>query len=90
MENVKVDISEEGEQTIELDCSPGYPRPDDLIDWVIEGTNLPKRETVSRIFGNYTWDYGDIPKEEWKKIQPILKVRIIKLYNNGTIRYGSW
>lgn len=78
------------EQTIDLDCPPGYPRPGDIIDKVIEGTGLPKRETVSRLFGNWTWDYNDIPSEKWKEIQPILKERITSLYNAGVIRYGSW
>jgi len=78
------------EQTIELDCPPGHPRPGDLIDYVIAGTGLPKRETVSRVFGNWKWDYNDIPEEKWKEIQPILGERIRNLYEKGIIRYGSW
>lgn len=78
------------EQTIELDCAPGFPRPDDLIGGVIEGTGLEKRETVSRIFGNFTWDYSDVDPKEWNKIKPLLKERVSKLFNEGTIRYGSW
>ncbi len=77
-------------QTIELDCAPGTPRPGDLISSVVKDTGLPKRETVSRFFGNWMWDYSDIPKEKWLKIQPTLKERIEKLYHNGLIRYGSW
>lgn len=79
-----------GKQTIELDCPPGYPRPGDLIDGVIEGTGLPKRKSVSRLFGEWTWDYNDIPEETWQKSKPILEERITKLYNEGIIRYGSW
>ncbi len=78
------------EQYIELDCPPGYPRPGDLISDIIEGTELPKRETVSRLFGNWVWDYSDIDPEVWKKIQPMIKERIEKLYKDGSIRYGSW
>ena len=78
------------QQTIELDCPPGSPRPEDLIGKVIEGTGLPERDTVSRFFGNWTWDYNDVPKEIWGRIQPILKERITKLYDAGVIRYGSW
>jgi hypothetical protein len=78
------------EQTIELDCPPGLPRPGDLIDGVIEGTGLPKRDSVSRCFGNWKWDYNDIPEEQWNEINPILRERIVKLYNAGVIRYGSW
>lgn len=78
------------EQTIELDCPPGFPRPDDLIDGVIKDTILPKRNPVSKFFGNFTWDYQDIPADQWMQIKPILKERIEALYHSGAIRYGSW
>jgi hypothetical protein len=77
-------------QTIELDCPPGNPRPGDLIEKVIEGTGLLKKESAGRVFGNWTWDYSEIPPEEWKKIQLILKERISNLYDQGLIRFGSW
>lgn len=77
-------------QTIELDCPPGYPRPGDLIEGVIDSTGLEKREAVSTFFGNWTYNYSDVPKEVWNKAQPILKERITNLYHNGVIRYGSW
>lgn len=78
------------EQTIELDCPPGFPRPGHLIAGVIEGTGLPLRESVSRLFGEWTWDYNDIPENRWREIQPKLQERITALYNDGVIRYGSW
>lgn len=77
-------------QTIELDCAPGTPRPGDLIAGVIKGTGLPRRETVSRLFGSWEWNYSDIPKAKWLKVQPILEERIKTLYHAGVIRYGSW
>jgi hypothetical protein len=77
-------------QTIELDCPPGFPRPDQLIAAVIEGTGLDKRDPVSTFFGNFTWDYSDIPADTWKDIRGTLKERIIRLHENGHIRYGSW
>lgn len=78
------------QQTIELDCAPGYPRPGDLIDVVLEGTGLKAGETVSRCFGNWTWQF-DVPRDVWERdIQPVIKPRIEALYNAGTIRYGSW
>lgn len=77
-------------QTIELDCPPLAPRPDTYIAAVIEGTGLPLREPVSKSFGNWIWDYSDIPATVWKAANPKIKRRITKLYNNGSIRYGSW
>jgi len=78
------------EQTIELDCPPGFPRPDDLIADVIKETGLEKKEACSRVFGAFTWDYNDVDELKWVEIQPILKERIEKLYSDGVIRYGSW
>lgn len=77
-------------QTIELDCAPGTPRPGDLIGGVIEGTGLPTREEVSKFFGMWTWDYRDVPREQWLRVQPTLEDRIRRLYHQGRIRYGSW
>lgn len=78
------------EQSIELDCAPGYPRPGDLIADVIKDLGLPERDPVSKFFGNWKWSYQDIPAEKWLQIQPTLKERVTKLYNSGVIRYGSW
>ena len=68
----------------------GSPRPGDLIQGVIAGTGLPLRNTSSRCFGNWTYDYSDIAQEVWDKIKPILRDRITSLYERGVIRYGSW
>ena len=76
-------------QMIELDCAPGWLRPGDLIGEVIKDL-LPERETVSRFFGNWTWDYSDIPADKWAEIRPTLKERVAKLYSSDRIRYGSW
>lgn len=77
-------------QTIEIDCPPGNPRPDDLLPFVLEGTGIEVRETKNRLFGNFTWDYSDITKDVWDKANPIIKERIQALYDKGIIRYGSW
>jgi len=79
-----------GEHSIELDCPPGSPRPGDLIAGVIEGTGLPPKEDVSRVFGNWKWEYQEVSCEDWDRIQPILKARITQLYESGRIRYGGW
>ena len=77
-------------QTIELDCAPGMVRPGELIGGVIRGLKLPKREPSSKFFGNWLWDYGDVPKEKWLKVNTTLAERIKALYSSGAIRYGSW
>lgn len=77
-------------QTVELDCAPGFPRPGHLIGGVIEGTGLPEKESESRIFGKWTWDYSEVDPELWKQARPVLKERIKALFEKGLIRYGSW
>lgn len=77
-------------QTIELDCEPGVVRPDALIGDVIEGTGLKEREPTLKWFGNYTWEFPEVPADRWKEIQTITKPRIEALYHAGRIRYGSW
>lgn len=78
--------------SIELGCAPGHVRPGDLIEAVIAGTGLPSREPVSKVFGDWTYDYSDLGGIDklWTKIKPILQERICALYVKGTIRYGSW
>lgn len=80
-------------QTIELDCDPWSPRPDTFLPGILEGTGLEHRakdKPVGMFFGNWTWDFSDVPAEEWKKIREITKVKIKALYEAGRIRYGSW
>lgn len=77
-------------QTVQLDCRPGYPRPGDLIEGVIEGTGLPLRQECSTFFGMWTWDYSDIDPEVWVEAQQIMKERVVALHEAGAIRYGSW
>lgn len=78
------------EKTIEIDCPPGNPRPGDLIADVIKDTGLPTKETNSRCFGNWCWDYSDVPDNVWEKARPIVKERLTALYNSGVVRYASW
>ena len=80
---------------IELDCPPGSPRPGDLIGQVIAGTPLEGRPElapdakISAVFGNWTWEYEET-EETHTTVKPILASRITALYNQGSIRYGSW
>ncbi len=90
-----IDITDEPappfpEQSIELDCPPGDPRPGDLIAEVILGTGLPARPARSKVFGNWVWDYSDIDPEAWAAAKAIVGPRIARLHDRGVIRYGSW
>jgi hypothetical protein len=78
------------EQSIEIDCAPMTSRPDTYIEGVIEGTGLTSREPISKQFGNYKWDFSEVPEPKWLEVKPIIAERITALYNSGRIRYGSW
>jgi hypothetical protein len=77
-------------QEIVLDCPPGFPRPDDLLPAALEGTSLQIKPAVSKIFGAWTWDYSDVPENEYKTNLMKLKANITRLFRQGEIRYGSW
>jgi hypothetical protein len=78
--------------TIAIDCAPGPIRPDHLIAEVIAGTGLPSQEPCSKCFGNWTWDYSQVPGIDvlWPLVKPVLGERIQALHARGKIRYGSW
>lgn len=79
------------EQSIELDCPPGSPRPGDLILNVLKGTGLESKiPEPSMCFGNWKWNFSEVPEEKWVEVKKVIKPRITKLYNSGVIRYGSW
>lgn len=78
-------------KSIELDCPPGTPRPGDLIDAIVKGTQLEGAlPRPSMFFGNWTWHFDSVSDDDWVKIQEVTKLRIIRLYQQGVIRYGSW
>lgn len=77
-------------QTIELDCAPGFPRPGDLIEGVLKNTGIEPVETCSRLMGNWIWDFNDVDQELWDKANPTIQKRVKALYHEGSIRYGSW
>lgn len=81
------------EASIELDCPPGGIRPNDLIGGVLEGTGFTAEDftTGAPFFGHQTWVLIDPDRvEEFKSHKPTFKARIVALYNQGRIRYGTW
>lgn len=77
-------------QTIEIDCSPGTPRPDTYIAGILEGTGIEVKETKDRFLGNWTWHFPEVDSAVWAAAIPKFRDRIANLYNTGAIRYGSW
>ena len=78
--------------SIELDCAPGGPRPNELLPSVLEGTGvtLDPEITVARCFGNWEWMIPESEAEAFLAAKETIASRIKELYNKGRIRYGSW
>lgn len=79
--------------SIELDCPPGNPRPEQLINAVLDNTpfELSDFETAPPFFGHQRWTLINHVKDaQFVAYQDIFKQRITELYESGTIRYGSW
>jgi hypothetical protein len=80
-------------QSIELDCAPFTPRPDEYIEAVLAGTGFKVKDfdTGAPIFGCQTWTLRDESREkEFIDKKPVFQRRITDLYHTGAIRYGSW
>ncbi len=75
-------------QEIHVECPPGDPRPGDLMPELLRGTGIPLRDSVSRLFGHWEWDYNDISREVWDAAVPIIMGRLTRLYRDGVIRAG--
>jgi hypothetical protein len=56
---------------------------------LLRGTGIPMRDSVSRLFGIWEWDYNDIPREVWEAAVPIIMRRLRRHYRNGVIRAGQ-
>lgn len=82
------------EQSIELDCPPGNPRPGDLFPGVLRGTGLTPSDfaLTSKLFGNWTWHLTNPAKSDlFEEVRyTSIKERVEALYHAGCIRYGSW
>ena len=78
--------------SIELDCPPGFTRPDSLLSYAIEYTPLNTKDfTINgKSFGNWIFSLNTDKNEIYKNNIDQIKKNIVKLYENGSIRYGSW
>ena len=84
------DVQEKHLQLIVLDCRPGLPRPGDLLPAALEGTSLQVQPPVSKLFGEWTWDYSHVPQEQYRDNVVKLSSNIRRLHRDGEIRFGSW
>lgn len=80
--------------SIEIDCPPGLPRPDQLFPLVLKETGLVEDdfELRSRLFGHFIWILReDASKEQvFTAKRQVFKKRLEHLYERGIVRYCSW
>jgi hypothetical protein len=78
--------------TIEIDCPPGNPRPDELLPGVIKdtGITLDDLENVGRFFGNWTWRVKPEANERYALARKTIADRLKALHASGHTRYSSW
>jgi hypothetical protein len=89
------DLKRHAAFSIELDCPPGKPRPNDLIEDVLKDSGLVVADFEAGVpfFGHQTWilKEGDADKDaKFTAARPVFADRIAALYHAGLIRYGSW
>lgn len=70
--------------TIEIDCPPGFPRPNAYVD-ESDGFKNP-----SRFFGNWTFIKDVEGEAEAKALVAKYEKVIEREYHKGLVRYGSW
>ena len=84
----------EAKYSIEIDCKPGLPRPDQLFPLVIKDTGLDVEdfELRSRLFGHFIWILRqDGSKEQvYLEKREVFKKRLEHLLERGIVRYISW
>jgi len=79
------------DHSVSLNCRPGFTRPSDLIQGVLEGTGIKVNsdEPAYKSFGEWKWEFK-VSENTWKIQKSVIYERIVKLYNGGCIRYGGY
>jgi hypothetical protein len=90
---------------IKIDCPPGYPRPVNVLECVINNTEnkIDDRDILNTLerwkpliskgggkFGNFIWRMPyTLDDDKFDTMKDILWTEIVKYYNSGTIRYSA-
>jgi len=77
-------------QVIVIDCAPFTSRPDEVLPMALRNTVLTPRESTSRSFGEWIFEYNDIAPDVWKTTREIVGRNLEEMYNVGVIRYAEW
>lgn len=82
--------------SIEIDCPPGYPRPDVYFKQILEKTQMRPDwfitgvEPITTFYGNWRWELKPEFNQAYERVKPQVKQMVERFYHTGAIRYGSW
>ena len=78
-------------QYLILDAPPVRRRPDDLLRVLLNDTDISYREPTVRSFGEWTFEFDDVPPEAWRTaLDATIVPGIRRLHASGNIRYAEW
>lgn len=78
---------EEIKTTIEIDCAPFTPRPDEYFKYICNNIlECDYYEPISKCFGCWEWDVTYKSKDQQDKV----KTYLTGCYHKDLIRYASW
>ena len=64
--------------------------PEDVLRASLKDTDLPLRQPISKVFGNWRFDYSDIASATWEASEKTVQRNLATLRAAGSIRYCSW
>lgn len=75
-----------------LDCYPGVIRPNNVLENILESTQLSISDfnVVSKFFGAWTFELAEDKQEIFKNYENLIISKITDVYNKGLIRYAEW
>jgi hypothetical protein len=72
-----------------IDCPPGKTRPDTLIKQVMDGIDIIQITNTDIFFGEQTF-FVNYRSTDGEDDMETVRIRLIKFYNSGLIRYADW
>jgi len=75
-----------------IDCPPFKHRPDEILEQIIQNTDLLIDDfiKVSTCFGAWTFKIVKNKESNYLNKQKDIGEKLTKLYNIGSIRYAEW
>lgn len=73
--------------SLNIDCSPGCPRPDSYCLVVFQMLKAELCEPDSKTFGNWHWTIENVDRDVFSEVKDSISAKFNNLYERGKIRY---